>query len=181
MSLLRQLVSLFLGTVSLTSFLAAVFLAIQMVVIVPGQHPALAAAEVTDTPVTALPQAILLPHQTSGLPIIPNMIESGEWVLPTNGVSLLDWSQTDSFAGYILYGHNWPALLGSLSQVKLGEELVLRYADQKEKTYRIYSKFVVSPQRVDVLRMAAQPGTVLIYTCTGLFDRDRLVVVAQEY
>lgn len=180
MSLYRQLLSLFLGSMCLASFLAAFFLGIQMVLIVPSQHPALAATMEPAAASATLPQELLLPGRETAIPIIPNSLQTGEWILPTNGVSLLQQSETASQLGYIMYGHNWPALLGSLSQAQLGETIRLRFANQEEKIYVIQTKFIVSPQRVDVLHMATQPDSLLIYTCTGLFDRNRLVVVAQE-
>ncbi len=129
----------------------------------------------TDTPAT-----LDIPDHQIHLAIVPSSIVNGEWQVTTQGVSMLTPSPSDPVKkGPILFGHDWPVLLGRMRQAVIGQKITLTYGDGKVKTYLITSIFKVAPNHVDILSMA-KPDTLLIYTCDGVLDSQRFVVLAQE-
>lgn len=192
MSLQRQLLTIICACLSAFFLCKAGFLVLQQFLIIPSTHPLLAQAkEKSDTESTQnqsektqslkyLPQEILLPQNQRRLPIVPGSIENGEWEIARDGITLLTENQGQPIdqnnTGYILYGHNWPVLLGQLKHAKIGDTLELVF-ENKTQTYQIDSMFEVSPDQLEVLELA-KPNTVLLYTCTGFLDSKRLVLLA---
>jgi len=200
MSLQRQLLVILFAFLSLAFFFKAGFLTIQHFLIIPSNHPLLVqaqmesgalvgtgtastSAEISQTVLTTPPNTpveIELPNEHIDLPIFPTTLEKGTWTVSTQGVSLLEpnGEAPEEHSGLILYGHNWSVLLGRLHQAKLGQTMTLTFPKRKD-TYQIVSMFTVNPDQLDVLNLA-QPNTVLLYTCTGFMDSQRLVVLAQK-
>lgn len=175
MSLQRQLLVILLALISGVSLIRAGFLTVQRFLTKPSYHPLL--AEIQQKP--TLPSALKLPHQPATLPIIPTTVLNGVWSLSGDGVSLLEENSGQNDTGYIMYGHNWQSLLGSLNQTQIGETITLTYPTGKTETYIVHSKFSVPANRLDVLGLA-NAQTLLIYTCSGFLDTQRLVVLAQR-
>lgn len=127
-----------------------------------------------------LPIEFVMPDQRIDLSVIPAQIQDQQWQLSNHGVSLLQTAMpTGEGQGLIMYGHNWRSLLGSLHKAKIGEKINLIYADGNVVQYTIQSMITVSPKRLDVLNLA-KADTLLVYTCTGFLDSERLVVLAHK-
>src|SRR3972149_12120618 len=78
-------------------------------------------SSVGNSKLSSLPATISLPDLGLTLPVIPAQIISNVWPTTTAGVSYLFTSARPGDTGNsIFYGHNWPRLLGKLSQVELG-------------------------------------------------------------
>lgn len=127
----------------------------------------------------ALPSQLVMPDVRIDLPIIPARLEDQQWQLNNTGVSLLQSPLLSDKHGLILYGHNWSSLLGSLHQTKIGQKFSLVYSDGNIEHYVIQSILTVSPDRLDVLDLAKEDA-LIIYTCTGFLDTQRLVVIAHR-
>lgn len=189
MSLQRQLSIIIFSGLSAFFVFKASFLLLQRFLIIPSQpiksaeipfsqSPAIPATFTTRE--TQLPTQLTISKQQINLPITPASIINGEWQLSTTGISLLQTQPlTDSAHGYILYGHNWPVLLGNLQRTRIGDTLSLSYTGGEQDNYLITSKFTVTPTQLDILNLA-QPNTVLLYTCTGFMDSRRLIVLAEK-
>lgn|GEM_PF-2241149 len=124
------------------------------------------------------PIQLQIPNHQIDLPVIPSSIINGEWQVTTKGVSLLSSNIDSTNRGLILFGHDWPILLGQMRQAKIGETFFLEYRDGSQEKYLITSVFSVTPNQLDVLDLAKQ-HTVLIYTCSGFMDNTRFVVLGQ--
>ncbi len=183
----RQLLTILFFFLSGFFLFKAGFLTIEHFVIVPNNSALYAYAKTTNSPDEASeassstennPEKLEIPDQKIALPIMPSSIVNGEWQVSTQGVSLLSQFSEASNHGLVLFGHDWPVLLGRMRQSKIGEHVSLTYKDGTKKTYRIESVFSVSPTQLDILNLA-KPDTVLIYTCSGFMDSKRFVVLAQ--
>lgn len=163
--------------VSFVSFSLATFLTVRRFVSFRIDTQLLGTVQ-ADTVKQTLPIQLVIPDLRIDLPIIPARLENQTWQLTNQGVSLLQSPLTNS-TGLIIYGHNWKSLLGNLHEVKLGQTVSLQYSDGNIHNYRVETIMTVSPTRLDVLDFAEQ-DTVLIYTCTGFLDSQRLVVIARR-
>ncbi len=133
----------------------------------------------SDTKNTALPTEIIIKDINLDLPIIPAKLEKGKWEATTKGVSYLSSSPIPGEKGNsILYGHNWPNLLGNIPKLKPGQVIKIKYADGKMKEFIINSTVIVSPKEVGILA-PSEKSQITLYTCTGFLDSKRFVVVAK--
>ena len=112
------------------------------------------------------------------LPILPASLQEGEWETTSEGVSYLTETPVPGQPGNsVLYGHNWPNLLGKLNQLKMGDTIEIEFAEGSTQTFTVKQRHVVTPDQTHVLQ-PTDDTRLTLYTCTGLFDRHRLVVVA---
>ncbi len=132
----------------------------------------------TPSPVyTSQPILINIPSLDIQLPIIPSQITNNEWQATTEGVSYLIHSPIPGeYGNSILYGHNWPNLLGKLPQIKIGDEVIITYEDQSTRTFEIHYTTLVTPDQVEILA-PSKDKRITLYTCTGFLDSHRFVAV----
>lgn len=124
------------------------------------------------------PIALIIKDLELELPIYSASLDGGKWQATTQGVSYLTSSAVPGELGNsILYGHNWPNLLGKLHKVKPGDEITIVFADASRKNFTIKYTSVVTPDQTHILNPTADRRLTL-YTCTGLFDNKRFVVTA---
>lgn len=111
------------------------------------------------------------------LPIIKGEIKDGSWVLADNAASVIS-TKDASDSGWIVYGHNYPRILGALQHVTENDKVTLVLQNGKTVEYLVTDKEIVSPESIYSLT----PGDftdLIIYTCTGFLDSQRLIVKAQ--
>ncbi|OGK15516.1 hypothetical protein A2774_04470 [Candidatus Roizmanbacteria bacterium RIFCSPHIGHO2_01_FULL_39_12c] len=124
------------------------------------------------------PVRITIPDAEIELPIYPAKVEKNKWESTTQGVS---WFAASAIPGErgnsILYGHNWTNLLGNLAKVKVNQSIKIKFEDNKEKEFKVEKIAVVSPRDVRILN-PTDDRRLTLYTCIGLFDGKRLVVIA---
>lgn len=133
----------------------------------------------SDTKNTALPTEIIIKDLSLDLPIMPAKLENGKWEATTKGISYLSSSPIPGEAGNsILYGHNWPNLLGNIVKLKPGQVIIIKFADGSVKNFRIDSIATVSPKETGILA-SSETSQITLYTCTGFLDSKRFVVVAK--
>jgi LPXTG-site transpeptidase (sortase) family protein len=113
------------------------------------------------------------------LPIYPSVVTDSKWEINNMGVSLLvNYQELGFSSSQILYGHNWPSLLGNLTQAKIGQEIELIYNDDSLKRFQI-SKLVIVPVNDLTAIQEADQNSLVIYTCSGFMDKERLIVLAE--
>ena len=113
------------------------------------------------------------------LSIIPSEINDNKWEASTKGISYLRTSVIPGDKGNsILYGHNWPNLLGSLKRVKPGQEIVVIYNDNSRRSFEVEYLMSVSPSETSILEKS-EDNRITLYTCDGFLDSKRLVAVAK--
>lgn len=133
----------------------------------------------SDTIETALPTEIIIKDLSLDLPILPAKLEKGKWEAATKGISYLSSSPIPGEKGNsILYGHNWPNLLGNILKLKTGQVIIIKFADGLTKNFVIDSTASVSPKEISILA-PSKTAQITLYTCAGFLDNKRFVVVAR--
>lgn len=113
------------------------------------------------------------------LPVVSTEIKNNKWEASSTGVSFLKTSVIPGQKGNsIMYGHNWPNLLGDLKKVKPGDKLSIIYADNSARDFEVEYLTKVSPSETSILSNS-DDNRITLYTCTGFLDSQRLVVVAK--
>ena len=126
----------------------------------------------------SMPTRIAIPSIGVALPVIPSKIVHGKWEETTIGVSYVAKSPIPGEIGNsIMYGHNWPTLLGDLPNVKPGDKITIDYQNTKPRTFTVVFINTVSPDTTSVL-LPTTDRRITLYTCTGFLDSKRLVVTA---
>lgn len=112
------------------------------------------------------------------LPIEEAKFAASGWEVSDTAASIASMSARPGEAGnIIIYSHNLTRLFGRLTQVKIADTIELWGPDGDHHTYTVTKKIVLDPNEIDVLRPTDQE-VLTLYTCTGLFDRKRLVIQA---
>ncbi|MBI4080860.1 MAG: sortase [Candidatus Levybacteria bacterium] len=125
-----------------------------------------------------MPTSLTIPSIQKTLPVIPMTLQNSTWSVTPDGVSYLSTSPLPGNPGNsILYGHNWPNLLGKLVLVKPGDSLLLTFKDGKTKQFTVQTTQEVSPSDTSVLKNTPDRRLTL-YTCSGFLDSKRFVVTA---
>lgn len=128
---------------------------------------------------TAAPTKIIIPAINLDLPILPANLNKRQWEATTKGISWLSSSPLPGSAGNsILYGHNWPNLLGNITKLKPGQVIKIKFMDGSTKDFVIDSTVTVSPNEISILAPSKAPQ-ITLYTCTGFLDNKRFVIVAK--
>lgn len=124
-----------------------------------------------------LPSVLSIPNLSLTLPIVPAELDGNHWDTTTAGVSYLVSTPLPGSPGNsVIYGHNYPNLLGSLKQIKPGDEIVVN--SQGALTRYVVTYTIIVPPSETSVYAPTTDTRLTIYTCIGLFDQNRLVVVA---
>lgn len=125
-----------------------------------------------------IPTEIFIKNLHLDLPIIQSKISNGKWEATTKGVSFLNSSPIPGEKGNsILYGHNFPNLLGNLQQVKPGDEVQIVMNDKSVRSFIVEYTSIVTPDQTHILSQTLDKR-ITLYTCTGFLDSKRFVVTA---
>lgn len=121
---------------------------------------------------------LIIPDLGINLAIYPAKISGNRWQTTTLGVSHLSTTPDPGEPGNsVIYGHNWHNLLGRLPRVTPGSKI-------KVTQNGVTQEFVVTATaEVDPTTSSVYAPTsdtrLTIYTCSGLLDSKRFVVVAK--
>ena len=132
----------------------------------------------TDKTVQKTPVSIQIDHIGVHLPMLPAKITSQGWETTSQGISYLTSSPVPGNVGNsILYGHNWPSLLGNLVRIKPGDDIRVYYSDGTFSEFIVEKTDTVAPDQMGILDQTSDKR-ITIYTCTGFLDSKRFVAVA---
>jgi LPXTG-site transpeptidase (sortase) family protein len=110
--------------------------------------------------------------------IYPAEIKNGKWSSTKEGVSHLDSSPIPGEKGNsIIYGHNWPNVIGNLVKVKPGDKIEIMLSDSSVKTFEVRYTSIVEPTETSIVSKT-NDIRLTVYTCTGFLDSKRFVVTA---
>lgn len=141
-------------------------------------HSDLANIKMSEGEITE-PIGIRIDQINIALPIIPAKINSNKWESSNKGVSFLQSSVYPGETGNsILYGHNWPNILGNLTKVKPGDKITILYADNSSRDFLVEYTVQASPDDITILKNS-EDRRITLYTCSGFLDSKRFVVVAK--
>ena len=125
-----------------------------------------------------LPLSMRVADIDISLPIFPSEVTGNIWQTTEKGVSYLKSTPLPGQKGNaVLYGHNWPNLLGPLHSIKVGDMISISYPDNTTVDFKVTYITVVSPDQVKILD-GSNDTRLTVYTCTGFLDSKRLVVTA---
>ncbi len=171
----RRLLILCISSV-LICFLSGAYL-------VHGQVSALSAppTHIADTATRRpLPASISFPTTTqpTPVPLQATRIEQGEWYVSSDVGNILEQgARPDESGNIIVYGHNTKDIFWRLHELRVGDEVILRTTDERQHRYKITERVTILAD--DVSYIAPTESEVLtIYTFTGWFERERLVIRA---
>ncbi|KKT58500.1 MAG: hypothetical protein UX91_C0006G0038 [Candidatus Amesbacteria bacterium GW2011_GWB1_47_19] len=130
--------------------------------------------------VTSLPSRILLPEVGIDLPVYAADVFSSRFPATPDGVTFLLSTALPGQSGVsIMYGHNWPRLLKPLHQAKTGQIISITFANGRTRDFKIINISKVSPKEISALSpVTAADSALVLYTCTGFLDRQRLILTA---
>jgi len=113
------------------------------------------------------------------LSLNPQEILDGKWPLSdTSGIYLTNSSQL-GIKAKIIYAHNWPSLLVKLPQIQEEEQITLIFNNDKTNLYKVKTISRVKNWQKNLL-FDAQENQLIIYTCIGWLDQDRIIVIADQ-
>ncbi|OGM10041.1 hypothetical protein A2159_00350 [Candidatus Woesebacteria bacterium RBG_13_34_9] len=126
----------------------------------------------------ALPKYLLIPDLSINVPIYPSQVKDGIWESTTEGISYLTSSPIPGeWGNSILYGHNWTNILGNLVKAKVGQDIIVMFADGSQKVFEISLVKEVYPYQIEFLK-PSEDRRISLYTCSGVMDSKRFVVSA---
>ena len=106
-------------------------------------------------------------------------IIKGQWPVSKYAVTYLKSSEKLAGEGsVIIYGHNKINVFGQLGLLKIGDQINLTLSNNENINFTVYQKVVVSPNQLSALK-SSNGSTLILYTCTGFADSNRLVVKAK--
>jgi len=133
-------------------------------------------------PATAsgLPYRIRLSSVGLDLPVYPADIKNDRFPTTPDGVTFLASSQLPGQPGTaIFYGHNWPRLLRPLHRAQPGQVVTVTFDSGTTRNFIIQNIKVVSPKDISSLSPVSDSvSNLILYTCTGFLDRQRLILTA---
>lgn len=125
-----------------------------------------------------VPTGIVMQDAGIKLPIVPADTNGEYWETTPEGVSYLLSSAIPGEQGNsIFYGHNWGSSLGNLHKVRVGQIVEIYFSDGTTRRFQIAYIQEVKPDNISVLA-ETNDRRITVYTCSGLFDQNRLVVTA---
>ena len=128
---------------------------------------------------TYLPIGIQISSIDISLSITQSEMTGNKWEASTKGVSHLKTSVIPGQIGNaVLYGHNWPNILGNLNKTKVGDNITIIYSDNTKKNFQVEYIMEVAPTETSILENSSD-ARITLYTCSGFLDTKRLVVVAK--
>jgi LPXTG-site transpeptidase (sortase) family protein len=138
---------------------------------------ALIASYAQEATQTALPIHIQIGAKIS-LPVVEAGKVEGKWTVSQTSANHVRESALPGEAGnIIIYGHNLNRIFGYLPDTKIGDIVEIRTTDGTLHAYQVSKTSFVSPTQTDLLAPTATE-TLTLYTCVGLLDSLRFVVVA---
>jgi len=125
-----------------------------------------------------IPGRINIPKVNISLPVDISTIENGVWQISDTRASFLDISAGLGQGGNtVIYGHNKTSIFGPIRWLKKGDEIELIDRAGESHKYEIAETVVVNPDAIDYVE-PKDKETLTIYTCTGVFDSKRFIIVA---
>lgn len=125
-----------------------------------------------------LPTSIIFENLKIEIPIIEAKIEDGIWQTSDSHATHLDTSMRPGEKGNIvIYGHNKKKLFAPLGQISKGQKISVVNSQNEKYQYLVVEKFVVKPEQIEAV-LPTNREELTVYTCTGWFDSQRLVIKA---
>jgi len=127
----------------------------------------------------ALPLKLVISGLAIDLPIIEANIIDGIWQTSDWAVTHLAASaRPGENSNIVLYGHNRQELLSSLHQTQMGSEITVETEANVKYIYLVERIEIVNSNAIEYV-LPTEEERLTVYTCTGFFNSQRLVVIAR--
>lgn len=135
---------------------------------------------ITNTHSLKLPYAIQIQGLTEEISVLPGHLKQGEWDLSTNtAMYLVESARPNQGGNTVIYGHNTAQVFKALKKVKTGAIIIIKTDDKKTYQYVVDSVQILRSDHVEILK-PTNDARITLFTCKGLFDSLRLVVVGKR-
>lgn len=125
------------------------------------------------------PVSINIPSVGLSLDVKEAAIENGVWQTSEVDANHLNQSAYPGDGGNIvIYGHNKNSIFGPIRWLEKGAEIEVTDEKGIKHTYRVIETTEVSPDNIQFV-LPKSEEILTLYTCTGLFDSKRFIVVAR--
>lgn len=125
-----------------------------------------------------VPTSLEIEDLALALPIESRQMSGKQWPVSDRGVVYLSNTPAPGEAGNsIIYGHNWPNILGRLTRIKPGSVISIGFSDGQRRQFVVKYTQEVTPDHTHILA-PTDDSRITLYTCTGFFDQKRFVVTA---
>lgn len=126
-----------------------------------------------------VPNTLYIPKLARVVNVVDGQFANGRWTVSRTEVSYYVSSAVPGNRGNsVFYGHNWANILGGLDKLTRGDQVYVLMASGDFVKYEVFDTFEVWPSQVEILNPSTD-GRLTIYTCKGLFNEKRLVVIAK--
>lgn len=134
----------------------------------------------TDQKITgARPVKISIPTIKLNLNIAEAAIVNGTWDISFTGASHLVNSANPGTPGnIIIYGHNKNSLFGPIRWLSVGDTIHITDQTGQIHPYQISQTLTTTPENIQYI-LPKSEEILTLYTCTGLFDSQRFIVLAR--
>ncbi len=136
-----------------------------------------AAASVSWKSISIIPARVSISSAGINIPVKSGGIIDGEWILDSNSALFFPLESGKKTSSLVIYAHNTHNLFANLKTVKVGDFITVKDINGKSHDYRVYSKENINPTQVDKIIVPAD-GELVMFTCNGWFDSQRLLVKA---
>jgi len=114
------------------------------------------------------------------LPIEESTIIDGVWQISYQGASHLDKSADPGEGGnMVIYGHNKNLLFGPIRWLKEGDLIEIKNEEGTLYSYRVVKTVITTPDDISYV-LPKNEEILTLYTCTGLLDSKRHIVLAKR-
>jgi len=125
-----------------------------------------------------IPVRVIIPSLKIDNGIYPAKIDKGKWETTQKGISYLLSSPVPGENGNsILYGHNFPSVLGNLTKIKPGEKIEIIMSNGEKRKFIVQFTSIVDSSQTHILSQT-NDNRITLYTCTGFLDSKRFVATA---
>lgn len=111
------------------------------------------------------------------LPITSVPVQNGYWSVPDNAAGFgLGSAVPVARSNTVIFAHALPHLFAPLKNIKIGDKITI-FTLTSEYQYAVREIRQVSPEDTSVISPTSSP-TLTLYTCAGIDNAQRLVIVA---
>lgn len=178
-----HIVSRFFRLLGATSILlGCLLLSLPFIPLTIPLQPTAAKTQVVGSATTELsgyPTRIIIPRLELSVPLFALPYTDERWAVPTGGAAVLTNPEAVGALGQVIYGHNWKSIFGNLNQAKVGDVLATEQSTGQRQLYTVTEVFTTDAKDRSALARGNEKS-LLVYTCSGWLDSQRVVVVAEQ-
>lgn len=135
----------------------------------------------TEAPITGIPARIIIARAGIDLSVVNGTYNNGEWVV-RDGVAnfaTITHPLSNQSGTTLIYGHNNPYTFGHLSELQVGDEVIIYTQEGHIFKYRYVTAQDVKPTDVSIFENLEGAPTLKLLTCSGSWLQNRRIFTLQ--